>query len=106
MKESLSSIDDQTNKNNNTVCSEDHRNNFSTCNDTNQLFLSPKQIGYVFSRNTRYFIFVLLIFINLIINMDHGTIPAATSEIKQDLNIDNDNLGVLGSLVYLGNLLG
>jgi hypothetical protein len=38
--------------------------------------------------------------------MDHGTIPAATSEIKNDLNINDDILGIFGSLVYLGNLLG
>lgn len=68
--------------------------------------LEPIQIGVVFKRRTRYFIFLILVVTNLIINMDHGTIPAATSEIKEDLNIDDDTLGIFGSLVYFGNLLG
>ena len=69
-------------------------------------YLDPKQIGVVFRRKTRYFIFVILVLTNLIVNMDHGTIPAATSEIKYDLNINDDTLGIFGSLVYFGNLLG
>ncbi len=38
--------------------------------------------------------------------MDHGTIPASTAEIKKDLDIGDGSLGVFGSLVYLGNILG
>ena len=69
--------------------------------------LNPKKVeGVVFPRKMRYFIFILLVITNLIINMDHGTIPAATFEIKEDLKIDNDTLGIFGSLVYFGNLIG
>ncbi len=38
--------------------------------------------------------------------MDHGTIPAATKDLKKDLKIDNHDIGLFGSLVFLGNLLG
>ena len=52
-----------------------------------------------FTRNVICFIFLT----NLFINMDHGSIPSATQEIKKYLDIDD---GVFGSHVYLGNLLG
>jgi len=83
-------------------------------NDITQFNIEPQskkilinsKIGVKFSRKIRYLIFFILVLTNLIMNMDHGTIPAATLEIKQDLKIDNDVLGVFGSLVYLGNLIG
>jgi hypothetical protein len=65
-----------------------------------------KQEGLVFSRNVRCTIFFIITITNLIINMDHGTIPSATSEIKRDLDIDDGSLGIFGSLVYLGNIIG
>jgi hypothetical protein len=40
------------------------------------------------------------------INIDHGIIPAATTQLKEDLKMDNVDLGVLGSLVYLGLVMG
>ena len=39
-------------------------------------------------------------------NVDHGTLPAAIRKIKEDLNIDYENIGLLGSLVFFGNLIG
>ena len=54
----------------------------------------------------RVLLFVLLSLLNIVINMDHGTIPAASNEIKKDLKINETALGSFGSLVYLGNLIG
>lgn len=51
-------------------------------------------------------IYGLLFFCNLLINIDHGVIPAATLSLKTDLEIDNIALGSLGSLVFLGLTLG
>jgi len=87
---------------NNTITNDDSKGE----NDASNNILDPKLVGTLFTRKMRYFIFILLVITNLIINMDHGTIPAATSEIKNDLNINDDILGIFGSLVYLGNLLG
>ena len=42
----------------------------------------------------------------MLINVDHGTIPAATVVMKEDLDLDNVSLGILGSLVFLGLALG
>lgn len=40
------------------------------------------------------------------INVDHGILPACTTELREDLHLDNANLGLLGSLVYAGLVLG
>lgn len=51
-------------------------------------------------------LFFILSTLNMLINMDHGTIPAASNEIKRELNINETALGTFGSLVYFGNLVG
>jgi hypothetical protein len=51
-------------------------------------------------------IYGLLFSCNLLINIDHGTIPAATIKLKSDFGIDNIALGFLGSLVFMGLTLG
>ena len=43
---------------------------------------------------------------NALINFDHGIIPACTFEMKRDLNIDDVELGTLGSAVYAGLVVG
>lgn len=59
-----------------------------------------------FGKFRRKLIFLLLFFINVLINIDHGAIPAATTILKKDLDLNNISLGILGSLVYLGLVLG
>lgn len=51
-------------------------------------------------------IYFIIFCCNLLINVDHGTIPAATVKLKTDLGIDNVALGFLGSLVFMGLTLG
>ena len=43
---------------------------------------------------------------NVLINIDHGAIPAAVYEIKRDLGIGQTEIGLLGSLVYVGLTFG
>lgn len=59
-----------------------------------------------FSKFKRKLIFFLLFITNIIINFDHGAIPAATTEIKAEMKINNVKLGSLGSLVFFGLTLG
>ena len=40
------------------------------------------------------------------VNIDHGAIPPATEYIKRDLNINDTQLGGLGSLVFVGLAAG
>jgi len=51
-------------------------------------------------------IYALLFGCNFLINIDHGTLPAATLNLKSDLGLDNVALGFLGSIVFLGLTLG
>ena len=40
------------------------------------------------------------------VNIDHGAIPAATKNIKENLQINDTQLGFLGSLVFVGLAIG
>ncbi len=51
-------------------------------------------------------VFANIFMVNLLINIDHGVVPAATTRLKDDLKINNSQLGLLGSVVYFGLTLG
>ena len=59
-----------------------------------------------FSKQKRKFIYVLICLINIFINLDRGAIPAGTTEIKDKNKITNAELGMIGSLIYFGLILG
>ena len=40
------------------------------------------------------------------VNVDHGILPAATSDLREDLGLTDVDIGLLGSLVYLGLVIG
>ena len=43
---------------------------------------------------------------NLLINFDHGVMPAGAVEMKKDLNLNNIEYGWLGSVVFIGLTIG
>ena len=47
------------------------------------------------------FVFIQF-FINLLLNIDMGILPAGSTVIKAELGIENAKFGLLGSVVYLG----
>lgn len=94
------SLDNSRESSNNTNILIQKKSIFST--NTNK----PKSFNLRLSRNVRWFIFCVLVLVTIMINMDHGTIPAATEEIKFSLNLGDDDLGYFGSLVFLGNIIG
>jgi hypothetical protein len=51
-------------------------------------------------------IFIFIFITNLMINMDHGILPAATKELRADFGVTNPQLGFMGSIVYLGLVIG
>lgn len=69
-------------------------------------FQNFRQMHRPFGKSKRKIIFFLIFLINMIINFDHGMIPAATTTLKLNLNLNNFQLGIIGSLVYLGLVLG
>ena len=42
-----------------------------------------------YSQSAILFLYALIFVCNLLINIDHGSIPAATLSLKEDLKIDN-----------------
>ena len=65
-------------------------------NSQNQISLSPKGRDIVF-----YFFLVS----NILISMDHGSIPASVNELRL-LTTYDQSIGLFGSLVYFGNIIG
>ena len=65
-------------------------------NSKNQISLSPKGRDIVF-----YFFLIS----NILISMDHGSIPASVNELRL-LTTYDQSIGLFGSLVYFGNIIG
>mmetsp|Transcript_17687 Transcript_17687/g.29897 ORF Transcript_17687/g.29897 Transcript_17687/m.29897 type:complete len:442 (+) Transcript_17687:459-1784(+) len=59
-----------------------------------------------YNEKTIHFIFILVFLSNVFINVDHGSLPGCSNDIKKDLNIGNLEFGTLGSVVYGGLTLG
>ena len=57
-------------------------------------------------RKSRCWFFILILMINLFVNLENGTIPSATDAIKETLYVDEEQLGLFGSLLYVGNAIG
>ena len=57
-------------------------------------------------RRSRCLFFFFILTINLCVNLENGTIPAITTKIQEDLNVGEDVLGLFGSLLYVGNIIG
>jgi hypothetical protein len=51
-------------------------------------------------------LFVVIVLTNLMVNMDHGILPACIDVIRNDINIGNKEVGLVGSIVYLGLVAG
>ena len=67
---------------------------------------SIKSISFAINRTRRWILFFLFAIINLLMNFDHGTIPAATEQIRSFLNLSDSQLGLFGSFVFAGVIIG
>ena len=85
-----------------------HENNNSSDYTNEKEITIGKLYSYrrPYSKYRRKLIFILICIINILINCDHGAIPAGTTELKEAKNLSNIQLGTIGSLVYLGLVLG
>ena len=62
--------------------------------------LQGRNKGYI------YFMFGVVLTMNLLINFDHGVMPAGSIAMKQDLGLTNAEFGWLGSVVFIGLTIG
>ena len=81
----------------------DKETNGSSSQNENRTLL--QRLAKALSRKTRWMIFTIFILLNIIINIDHGTVPAATEEIEKALGINDEQLGFFGSLVFNSELI-
>lgn len=61
---------------------------------------------FVLNRKIRWVLFSLFAILNLLMNFDHGTVPAATEQLKNYLILSDSELGLFGSLVFIGVIIG
>lgn len=78
----------------------------SKASTSDERLIKLKKRAVPLPRGKRWIIFSIFVILNIMINVDNGTIPASTEEIKSSLNINDEQLGLFGSLVYLGNIFG
>ena len=108
----IEKVDYQLNKSKNFKKNKFKSGNLSNKSNNNKIITKNiyinKSYSYrrPFSKKKRKFIFLLICLINILINLDRGAIPAATTEIKDKNNISNAELGMVGSLLFLGLTLG
>ena len=57
------------------------------------------------SKRQRNFVFILYLISNILISMDHGSIPASVNELRHITSYDQ-SIGLFGSLVYFGSIFG
>jgi hypothetical protein len=60
----------------------------------------------ILSRRSRFWFFILILSINFTVNLENGTIPAATDKIQQELKCSETELGTFGTMLHIGNLVG
>ena len=61
--------------------------------------------NFTIPKSTRWFVYIIFIISNIFITLDHGSIPASTWCLYKLFN-SNQEIGLFGSLVFVGNLLG
>jgi predicted MFS family arabinose efflux permease len=84
-------------------------NNYDTKNEdteTQIMLLAEAEFQSNFDRSVIYSLFFLVFFSNIMINIDHGTLPGSTKHIEKYLGIGDFGFGILGSVVYAGLTLG
>ena len=67
--------------------------------------LSPP-VPITLSRKVRWIIFAIFIYFTIVIELDQGTLSSSTDSISKDIELNDNELGGLGSMIFLGKSLG
>ena len=70
------------------------------------MILIEKEFQKYYSRKMVWWVFTLVFVSNVLINVDHGTLPGCSIEIQNSLGMDYAQFGTLGSIVYAGLVPG
>ena len=74
-------------------------------NINNKKYIDIEDSDQELSKKGRNIVFILYLISNILISMDHGSIPASVNELRQLTSYDQ-SIGLFGSLVYFGSILG
>lgn len=96
----------ENNKDTNNLNNLNTQNNNVVVSNTTELTSIEFNKGIKLPKKDRMKVFIIITLMNIILNMDHGTIPSASNEIKESMKISETTLGTFGSLVYLGVFIG
>ena len=58
------------------------------------------------SRKMRWIVFALLIYISIVMELDQGVLSSTTDSLSKDMELNDNQLGGLGSMIFLGKALG
>ena len=58
------------------------------------------------NHSVRWLVYFQLVLFSLLINVDHGIIPASLNEIQKELNQNKTEIGLLSMLVFAGIFVG
>ena len=67
--------------------------------------IDPSSKSLSLSHKSRWFVYILFLLANVLISLDHGSIPASTQPLRLIAGSDQA-LGLFGSLVFVGNIIG
>ena len=65
-----------------------------------------KEFSKFYDKKFVWWVFTLVFISNVLINVDHGTLPGCSIEIQNSLGMDYAEFGTLGSIVYAGLVPG
>jgi hypothetical protein len=60
----------------------------------------------VYSQKLIIIVFFLIFYTNILINVDHGSLPGCSIQIKEDLDLNDFQFGVIGAVVFGGLTFG
>lgn len=68
--------------------------------------LIDAEFNKTYKEKVLYIVFLLNFASSVMVNIDHGSLPACTSEVKYKMKIENFGFGALGTAVYAGLTIG
>ena len=68
--------------------------------------LADEEFSKEYPDSMLYWVFLLNFFCSVLVNVDHGSLPGCTEEVKTKLDIHNFGFGALGTAVYAGLTVG
>lgn len=64
------------------------------------------ELDKIYDKKLIYILFIVVFLANVLINIDHGTLPACFEQLMKKLDMNHFKYGILGSFVFGGLMVG